>query len=80
MDPGTRTIMERHLARAERHVLEGELRLERQRAIIEERRRDDHDVELSEQLLAQMEESQRLHVAERDRLRAEPAAPGERFS
>jgi hypothetical protein len=78
MDPGTRAITERHLAQAERHVREGEQRLEHQRAIIDERRRDGHDVELSEQLLAEMEESQRLHVAERDRLRAELAAPAER--
>ena len=68
-----RRVLEQHLLNAEAHVVGGERLLEQQRASIEQRRRDGHDVELATQLLAEMEESQRLHLNDRDRLRRELA-------
>lgn len=63
-----------HLVEAERHVSERERLVEHQRKTIEKRRRDGHHTELAMQLLHEMEESLRLHVQDRDRLRREWAA------
>jgi hypothetical protein len=60
-----------HLVEAERHVSEGERLVEHQRRSIEKRRRDGHHTELAMQLLEEMEESLRLHIQDRDRLRRE---------
>jgi hypothetical protein len=57
-----------NLERAERHVLKGERLVERQRATVEELRRDGHNVDLATGLLAEMEKSLRLHIGDRDRL------------
>ena len=69
MDGEKHRELRRLLADAERHVFEGECLLERQRKLLERHRRHGHDVKLSGELLAAMEETQRLHVAHRDRLR-----------
>jgi hypothetical protein len=69
-----------HLVEAEQHVSDGERLVEHQRRAIEKRRRDGHHTELAAQLLEEMEESLRLHIQDRDRLRrewAENARPGE---
>jgi hypothetical protein len=58
-----------HFVEAERHVSEGERLVQHQRRIIEKRRRDGHHTELAMQLLAEMEESLRLQIEDRDRLR-----------
>jgi hypothetical protein len=63
-----------HLVEAERHVSEGERLVEHQRRTVEKRRRDGHHAELATQLLEEMEESLRLHVQDRDRLRREWAS------
>src|SRR5262245_32443194 len=68
MDPQKRQALEQHFALAERHVTEGERILAQQRAIIAQRRREGLDVELATQLLGEMEHTQRLHVADRERL------------
>ena len=60
-----------HLVEAERHVSEGERLVEHQRRRVEKRRRDGHHAELATQLLEEMEESLRLHIQDRDRLRRE---------
>jgi phytoene dehydrogenase-like protein len=60
-----------HLLEAERHVSEGERLVEHQRRTVEKRRRDGHHTELALQLLEEMEESLRLHIQDRDRLRRE---------
>jgi hypothetical protein len=70
-DVVARNVLEQHLAQAERHVLQGDLILERQRRLIDQRLRDGRDIELAVELLAQMEEMQRMHLADRDRLRDE---------
>jgi hypothetical protein len=66
-------LLREHLGEAERHVAQGERLVEHQRMTIEARRRDGLDIELPTQLLAEMEESQRLHIEGRNRLREELA-------
>ena len=68
MNTAKRQRLERHLAEAERHIAEGERVLEQQRTLVEQRRLDGLDVELAEQILGEMEYTQRLHVAERKSL------------
>jgi hypothetical protein len=60
---------EAHLAMAERYVVDGERHVDRQRELIGELKRDGHDTVLATQLLRSLEESQALHIADRDRLR-----------
>jgi hypothetical protein len=63
----------RDLETAERHVSHGERLVERQRAAVEELRRDGHNVDLATRLLAVMEETLRLQIDDRDRLRQQCA-------
>ncbi len=63
-----------HLVEAERHVSDWERLVAHQRRTIAKRRRDGHHTELAMQLLEEMENSLRLHVQERDRLRQEMAS------
>jgi hypothetical protein len=58
-----------HFVEAERLVLEGERLVAHQRLTIAKRRRDGHHTELAVHLLNEMEESLRLHMRDRDRLR-----------
>ena len=64
-----------HLAQAERHVAEGQEHVARQREIASQLHRDGHTEAAEEagKLLAQFEEMQTLHVADRDRLLKELA-------
>jgi hypothetical protein len=73
MDKGKKTTLETELDEAERHVEEGERLIERQRRSIEERRRDGHDNDLATNLLGELEEAQRNHIAHRDLIRRELA-------
>jgi len=50
------------LEETERHITNGRELLQRQRAILEERRRDGHDVTQSKALLQVMEELQQKHI------------------
>jgi hypothetical protein len=68
MDSERRRIAQ-HLLEAERHVSEGERLVEQQRMRVEKRRRDGHHTQLAIQLLTEMEESLRLRILDRDRLR-----------
>ena len=70
MHDDKRYMIERHLAEVERHVAQGERHLERQRALILELLRDGHDATQALKLLATLEQSQRLHIEDRDRLQA----------
>jgi hypothetical protein len=63
-----RTILQDHLAQAERHVAEGEGHLSRQREIVTKLERDGHDSVSARATLAQFEELQAMHIADRDRL------------
>jgi hypothetical protein len=74
MNGAKRGLLEQHLAEAERHVAESETRLGHQRASVEERQRDGHEVGLAATLLAEMEETYRMQLADRERLRGELAA------
>ena len=64
-----RDFVERALAQAERHVAEGEVILARQRAAITVTERVGRNVERFKDMLSVFEDSQRVHVADRDRLR-----------
>ena len=64
-----RDSVERALAQAERHVAEGKVILARQRAAIVASELIGGDVARFKELLSVFEDSQRVHVADRDRLR-----------
>lgn len=66
-------MVRRHLEQAERHVSEGERHVTRQRELVGELKRDGHDTRQAIELLHQFEQLQKLHVADRDRLRKELA-------
>jgi hypothetical protein len=68
-----RTLLE-HLALAERHLQDGERHLAEQRARIEERRRDGHDISEAMELLAAMEAAQRQHKKGLDLIRQQLGA------
>jgi hypothetical protein len=56
----------RHLAQAEQHIAEAEGRIARQRAIIEELRRNGHEIDLAESTLLVLETSLRAFEHHRD--------------
>jgi hypothetical protein len=65
-----------HLRLAEGHVSLGQENILRQRQIVAELERDGHDPIDAGKLLAQFEELQAMHVADRDRLIGELAEAG----
>jgi len=71
-----REMLQNELEMAERHVLEGEHHVARQREIVAELARDGHNTSKAAILLRTFEDLQAIHVADRDRLRKELAAPG----
>ena len=68
-----RSRIENHLADAERHVIEGEHHVLKQREIIALMSERGHSTTDAERLLQTLEESQRLHLTDRERLRQELA-------
>ena len=60
--------LQRRLTDAEMHVSKADQLVERQRAMIEDLRRQRHDTTAAQRLLDQMERSQRLHLDDLDRL------------
>ncbi|AGS25756.1 hypothetical protein [Rhizobium etli] len=66
-----RTMVEKHLQQAREHVATGELHLARQREILAELIDRGADVTEAKRLLMNFEESQIMHVAHLDRLKAE---------
>ena len=68
MDPA---LISDHLAAAEGHVAEGLAHLNHQRSIIAELERDGHDATLARELLATLEETQAMHIVNRDQLAEE---------
>ena len=60
--------LRRRLTEAEMYVSKADQLVERQRAVIEDLRRQRHDTAAAERLLDQMETSQRLHLDDLDRL------------
>jgi hypothetical protein len=73
-------ILQDYLAQAERHVNQGERIVTEQRERIYVLRRDGHNVTEAEHLLRQFEQLQAMHIADRDRLRAEAAATLEKYA
>ena len=65
-----------HLRLAESHVSLGQEHIVRQRQLVAELKRDGHDPGDAGKLLAQFEELQAMHVADRDRLIGELAEAG----
>lgn len=63
-----KAILQDHLAHADRHVLEGNGHIARQREIVATLEREGHDTVAARALLAQFEELQAMHIADRDRL------------
>jgi hypothetical protein len=57
-----------HLAMANRHIVTGNRVITRQRQLIDELEADGHDTRQALALLAQFENLQALHLADRDRL------------
>ena len=66
-----RDLLATHLKQAERHVVEGEEHIARQRELIVRLERQGHDIESAVKLLSTFEQTQASHIADRDRLRAE---------
>ncbi|MGJ0510142.1 MAG: hypothetical protein ACR652_24095 [Methylocystis sp.] len=64
-------MVEAHLKQAERHAALGEEIVADEKRPISELERDRHDRKSSRELLAQFQELQRMHLADRDRLRKE---------
>lgn len=68
-----RAMLLRHLEQAEQHMADGQRRLEHQRGVIEQLRRDGHDARVhdAEELLRAFEQVQRMSAAEVARIRQE---------
>jgi hypothetical protein len=66
-----RAMLLNHLAQAERHIDTGEQHVCKQRSLIAKLEKDGHDPAGARQLLEQFEEIQAMHIADRDRIRAE---------
>jgi hypothetical protein len=64
-------MIQDHLALAEEHVSRGQVLIDKQRELLSEMRARGDPVDVAEALLIQLEETQRLHISDRDRLRAE---------
>jgi hypothetical protein len=63
-----RAILLEHLREAEEHVARGAVHVAKQRRIIGELSADGHDTTRARSLLTVMEEVQRAHIKDRDRL------------
>jgi hypothetical protein len=70
-------MLEDHLALAERHVSEADGHVGRQLQRVLELERDGHDTQQARELLRQFSDLRALHIADRDRLRAELSRSGE---
>jgi hypothetical protein len=66
-----RSLLFELLAMTDRHVAEGEQHIARQRVLIDELERDGHDTKSAIELLSVLEQTQAMHVAHRDRIRAD---------
>lgn len=66
-----RAMLVELVARAERHVAQGEEHLERQRRVVAERQRQGLDDNEAKDLVIRLEQSQAAHLARRDQLRKE---------
>lgn len=74
------STIKRYLAQADAHVAQGEGHIIQQRQIVAELERDGHEQAAitARELLTTFEQTHGAYVADRDRLRAELTAVGER--
>jgi hypothetical protein len=63
-----REMLQRHLAQAEQHIETGRKHIARQHEIITELERDGHETTMARALLDQFEQSQAIHIADRERI------------
>jgi len=61
-------MLQRHLAQADAHIDTGYRNIARQRDVIAQLERDGHDTALARDTLMQFEQSQALHIADRERI------------
>ena len=66
-----RAMLEQHLMETEQHITRGEQLIAQQREIIRGLQRDGLDTARARELLAALEETQRVHIAARDRIQQE---------
>lgn len=66
-----RAMIEQQLMETEQHIAHGEQLVAQQREMIGDLQRAGHDTTKARQLLAAMEEMQRLYVAARERMQQE---------
>lgn len=69
------TYTQADLDMAERHVLQGEDHIRKQKAIVAKLSADGQDTALAEQLLAEFEQSLEMHRTHRDQIQAQLHAP-----
>ena len=63
-----RTLLKQHLARAERHLAEGQAHIEKQRAIIATLEQRGQDAGMARELLANLLRTQELHEQNREQI------------
>jgi hypothetical protein len=63
-----RDMLERHLAQAQAHIETGYKNIARQRQVIAHMEREGQDTASARDTLTQFEESQALHIADRERI------------
>jgi hypothetical protein len=63
-----REVLEQHLLHAEARVASEDRRVAKQRRLVARLERDGQDTSEARTLLAELEESRKLHIADRDRL------------
>ena len=66
-----RALLEQRLTEIEQHIAHGEELIARQREIIANLQRDRHDTTRARELLAGLEETQRVYIARRGRIQQE---------
>jgi hypothetical protein len=62
-----------HLALAERHIAQGRRTIAHQKQIILDLKNGGHDTTMARSLLASFKDIQKMHIADRDRLKKELA-------
>src|SRR5262245_3368529 len=72
-----RALLQDHFTKAERHVIESEGHILRQKQLIAKLERSGHDATEAKRLLAEFQALLALHIADRDRLRAQLANPSD---
>jgi hypothetical protein len=73
-----RAVLQDHLAAIDRHIVEAECQIANQRERVAQLERDGHETALDTELLKRFEEVLDLNLADRDRLRKERGALGEK--